>query len=73
MELVTGIPPGTSIKLKSYLFDHLEFLELSFSVGDTAATVRTKKPLDADILKNVSYSPSPLGIETFRKHQISLT
>ncbi|XP_068583517.1 protocadherin Fat 4 [Cebidichthys violaceus] len=49
VELVSGITEG--VKLVPYIFPtHLEFLELSFTLGDSSATVRTKKPLDADAL-----------------------
>ncbi|XP_063738782.1 protein dachsous [Eleginops maclovinus] len=51
VELVTGITAGNNVKLVPKIFEgHLEFLELSFTLGDTSATVRTKKPLDADQL-----------------------
>ncbi|XP_026158869.1 protocadherin Fat 4 [Mastacembelus armatus] len=51
VELVNGISAGTGVKLVPHIFvAHLEFLELSFTLGDTTATVRTKKPLDADAL-----------------------
>ncbi|XP_041840144.1 protocadherin Fat 4 [Melanotaenia boesemani] len=51
VEVINGIAAGTNVKLVSHIFPvHLEFLELSFALGDTSATVRTKKPLDADAL-----------------------
>ncbi|XP_028265862.1 protocadherin Fat 4-like [Parambassis ranga] len=51
VELVSGIEAGSIVKLVPYLFPvHLEYLELSFTPGDTSATVHTKKPLDADTL-----------------------
>nr|XP_046231654.1 cadherin-23 isoform X2 [Scatophagus argus] len=51
VELLTGIAAGSDVKLVPYIFpSHLEFLELTFTLGETSATVRTKKPLDADIL-----------------------
>ncbi|XP_032418046.1 protocadherin Fat 4-like [Xiphophorus hellerii] len=51
VELVSGIPAGTSVTLEPDLFpEHLQFVELSFTPGETTATVRTQKPLDADIL-----------------------
>ncbi|XP_059189738.1 protein dachsous-like [Centropristis striata] len=51
IEVVSGITAGSGVKLVPYLFSpHLEFLELSFTLGDTSATVRTKKLLDADML-----------------------
>ncbi|XP_038133976.1 protein dachsous [Cyprinodon tularosa] len=50
VELVTGIPPGTSLTLEVDIFDHLQFLELIYTPGESTATVRTKKPLDADKL-----------------------
>eukprot|EP00064_Thunnus_orientalis_P019293 superscaffoldBa00004762_g19409 len=47
VELVNGITEG--VKLVPHIKPaHLEFLELSFTPGETSATVRTKKPLDAD-------------------------
>ncbi|XP_067441680.1 protocadherin Fat 4 [Thunnus thynnus] len=47
VELVNGTTEG--VKLVPYFFpEHLQFLELSFTLGETSATVRTKKPLDAD-------------------------
>lgn len=55
VEVVKGITEGSGVKLVPYIFPkHLEFLELSFTLGDTNATVRTKTPLDADILADVS-------------------
>ncbi|XP_014832946.1 PREDICTED: cadherin-23-like [Poecilia mexicana] len=51
VELVSNIPAGTTVKLKGDPFEsHLQFLELNFTVGETTATVRTKKPLDADVV-----------------------
>ncbi|XP_034740142.1 protocadherin Fat 4 [Etheostoma cragini] len=51
VEVVSGITAGSGVKLVSYIFPaHLEYLELSFTPGDTSATVRTKKTLDADTL-----------------------
>nr|XP_033478927.1 protocadherin Fat 4 [Epinephelus lanceolatus] len=51
VEVVSGITAGSNVKLVSYIFpEHLQYLELSFTIGDTSATVRTKKPLDADTL-----------------------
>lgn len=55
VERIDGIVPGTSVKLVDYVFlPHLEFLELSFTPGDSFAVVRTKKPLDADAPMSVS-------------------
>ncbi|XP_011481165.1 protocadherin Fat 4 isoform X2 [Oryzias latipes] len=52
VEVITGIQAGANILLVPYAFpDHLEYLEMSFSLGDTSATIRTKKVLDADALK----------------------
>ncbi|KAK1886066.1 Protocadherin Fat 4 [Dissostichus eleginoides] len=51
VEVFTGIAPGSNVKLVNNIFNsHLEFLELIFTLGETNATVRTKKPLDADLL-----------------------
>ncbi|XP_029001511.1 protein dachsous [Betta splendens] len=53
VELLTHIPAGLRVKLVPHLFPtHLEFLELSFTDGDATASVRTRKPLDADVLSN---------------------
>lgn len=55
VEVFTGITPGSNVKLVPYIFNsHLEFLELIFTLGETSATVHTKKPLDADLLAAVS-------------------
>ncbi|RVE76560.1 hypothetical protein OJAV_G00009860 [Oryzias javanicus] len=52
VELITGIPEGTNVLLVPYAFpEHLEYLELSFTLGETTAMIRTKKTLDADVLK----------------------
>lgn len=54
---MTGIAAGSSVKLVPYLFpDHLRFLELVFTAGDTSATVRSRMVLDADALVSVSSS-----------------
>lgn len=54
--MVVGIEAGHNVKLVAHLFPpHLEYLELSFTPGETTATVRTKKPLDADTLAAVSW------------------
>ncbi|CAL8329316.1 unnamed protein product [Lota lota] len=51
IEVVTGITAGSGVSLVANVFpEHLAFLELSFVLGQTTATVRTKKELDADIL-----------------------
>ncbi|XP_044045435.1 protocadherin Fat 4 [Siniperca chuatsi] len=51
VEVVNGIIAGSSVMLVPHIFpEHLEFLQLSFTLGDTSATVRTKQPLDADML-----------------------
>lgn len=55
VELLTGIPAGFGVKLVSFVFpEHLQFLELVFTAGDSSATVRTRKALDADVLPSVS-------------------
>lgn len=55
VELVTGISAGLSVKLVPYIFpDHVQFLELVFTPGNTTATVRTREALDADVLASVS-------------------
>lgn len=58
MEVLIGIPEA-GVKLKPHIADdHLEYLELVFTPGDDRATVRTKKPLDADAVITVSYEIS---------------
>ncbi|XP_047434008.1 protein dachsous-like [Mugil cephalus] len=53
VEMFTGIQEGVGVKLVPNFFPHhLEFLELVFTLGDTNAIVRTKMPLDSDVLKN---------------------
>ncbi len=54
VEILTNIRPDDRLVLESYLFPiGLEFVELVYSVGESTATVRTKKTLDADELKEV--------------------
>lgn len=55
VELVNGITSGSSVLLIANLFPaHMEFFELSFEPGNTYATVRTKKELDAEAVADVS-------------------
>lgn len=59
VELVTGFPAGTNLVLDfHYFLEQSQFLELNFTIGETSATICTKKPLDANALKNVSYLTS---------------
>ncbi|XP_050973885.1 protocadherin beta-12-like [Labeo rohita] len=52
VEILTNIRPEDRLVLETNLFPiGLEFVELVYSDGDSTATVRTKKPLDADELK----------------------
>ncbi|XP_026118591.1 protocadherin Fat 4-like [Carassius auratus] len=52
VELLTNIGPNDRLVLEIYLFPvGLEFVELIYSEGDSSASVRTRKPLDADELK----------------------
>ncbi|XP_042573254.1 protocadherin Fat 1-like isoform X3 [Cyprinus carpio] len=52
VEILTNIGPNDRLVLEAYLFPiGLKFVELIYSAGDSTATVRTKKPLDADELK----------------------
>ncbi|XP_014894865.1 protocadherin-like wing polarity protein stan [Poecilia latipinna] len=56
VELVSGIPAGTSVRLELDIYpEHLQFLELNFTSGETTVTVRTKKPLDAEA--NIFFTP----------------
>lgn len=55
VEQLIGITPGNTLELVGNLFDHhLDYLELSFVPGSNTAMVRTKIPLDADNLTDVS-------------------
>lgn len=57
VEILTNIGPNDRLVLEAYLFPiGLKFVELIYSAGDSTATVRTKKPLDADELKEVCSS-----------------
>lgn len=50
LEEVTGISAETTLVLNSPMFpEHLDYVELSYTPGETSATIRTKKPLDAKI------------------------
>ncbi|XP_043094033.1 protocadherin-like wing polarity protein stan [Puntigrus tetrazona] len=52
VEILTNIGPNDRLVLEAYRFPiGLEYVELIHSDGDPTATVRTKKPLDADELK----------------------
>ncbi len=54
VELLTNIGPNDRLVLDAYLFPiGLQFVELVHIDGESTATVRTKKPLDADELKEV--------------------
>ncbi|XP_027874626.1 protocadherin Fat 2-like [Xiphophorus couchianus] len=56
VELVSGIPANTSVRLELDIYpEHLQFLELNFTPGETTATVRTTKPLDAEA--NIFFTP----------------
>ncbi|CAN9493182.1 unnamed protein product [Ophioblennius macclurei] len=53
VELVNGINPAIGVKLVPYIFtSHVDLLELHYTPGETTATIRTKEPLDADVLAN---------------------
>ncbi len=57
VEILTNIRPNDRLVLESHLFPiGLEYVELVYSVGESTATVRTRKPLDADELKEVCSS-----------------
>ncbi|XP_052462720.1 protocadherin Fat 1-like isoform X1 [Carassius gibelio] len=52
VEIITNIGPDDRLVLGDNLFPiGLEFLELIYSEGNPTATIQTKKPLDADALK----------------------
>ncbi|KAF6724536.1 Protocadherin Fat 4 [Oryzias melastigma] len=79
VELITGIPGGTNVLLVPYAFpEHLEYVEMIFTLGDTTAMIRTKKTLDADALKGTDrvlyYSikcDDLFGYENSRKLQLN--
>ncbi len=57
VEIITNIRPDDRPVLDTYLFPNgVTFLELIYTVGDSAAIVRTKKPLDAEQLKQVCFA-----------------
>ncbi|XP_048052026.1 protocadherin Fat 4-like [Megalobrama amblycephala] len=52
VEIITNIGPENHLVLEDYLFPiGVSFLELVYSDGGSTATVRTVKPLDADVLQ----------------------
>ncbi|XP_048052032.1 protein dachsous-like [Megalobrama amblycephala] len=52
VEIITNIGPVDHLVLESYLFPiGVSFLELVYSDGGSTATVRTIRPLDADVLQ----------------------
>ncbi|KAF4118311.1 hypothetical protein G5714_000362 [Onychostoma macrolepis] len=52
VEILTNIRPDDRLVLESHLFPvGLDYVELVYSDGESTATVRTRKPLDADELK----------------------
>ncbi|KTF99996.1 hypothetical protein cypCar_00023246, partial [Cyprinus carpio] len=52
VEIINNIGPDDRLVLEAHLFPiGLEFLELIYSDGNPTATIQTKKPLDADELK----------------------
>lgn len=51
VEHVTGLDPGVSLEIMDSNFPfQYEFLEVSFTPGETTAIIRTKKPFDADVI-----------------------
>ncbi|XP_067259919.1 cadherin EGF LAG seven-pass G-type receptor 2-like isoform X2 [Chanodichthys erythropterus] len=77
VEIITNIGPDDHLELEYYLFPiGVTFLELVYSDGDSTATVRTRKPLDADVLQKsggiLYYSlscPNP-SIKNIRKVEV---
>lgn len=54
LEEVTGITEETALVLDSPMFpEHLDYVELNYTPGETIATIRTKKPLDANTFHEV--------------------
>ncbi|CAM4471706.1 unnamed protein product [Leuciscus chuanchicus] len=54
VEIITNIGPDDRLVLEEYRFPiGVTFLELVYSNGDSTATVRTIKPLDADVLQEL--------------------
>lgn len=55
LELVTGIPEGTILKLESKHFpENTEYIELIQNPAEMSAIIRTKKPLDVAQFHEVS-------------------
>lgn len=64
IELVNGIPPGTTLVLGSeYYPNHLDYIELIQKSGETTATIQTTKKLDVHVFFEVSYPTSIYKIE----------
>lgn len=60
VEILTNISPGENLQLEAHHFSiGITFLELVHLPGETTATIKTTKPLDADALSEVS-SHTPL-------------
>ena len=50
-----GNPENDTIALEPYMYpSHLEFLELNITGNATLGVIQTRKPLDAEALKDVS-------------------
>jgi len=66
VEIITNIGPDDRLVLEPHLFPiGVTFLELIYSNEDLTQTVRTIKPLDADVLKEVC----PSLIHIYRKRE----
>jgi len=66
VEIITNIGPDDRLVLEPHLFPiGKTFLELIYSNENSTQTVRTLKPLDADVLKEVC--PSLIHIYTEKK------
>lgn len=60
LDVMRGIKENDTIALEAYNYpSHLDFLELNVTTGNASlAVIQTRKPLDAEALKDVSMSSS---------------
>lgn len=57
VEIITNIGPNDRLFLETHMTPNIQtMLELVYSAGDSTATVRTTRPLDAEEIKMVCSS-----------------
>lgn len=56
LDVMTGLKENDTIVLEPYRYpSHLDFLELNVTTGNASvAVIQTRKPIDAEALKDVS-------------------